>query len=101
MAGMLDADGFEASLTGTTPPAGLDTALLALWHAGRDAWKEGHDLVAHAEDARSAWVHAHLHRIEGDLGNAAYWYRRTGRPTASGDLTAERRAIAAALLAPE
>lgn len=101
MADRLDANGFEASLAEATPPAGLDTALLALWHAGRDAWREAHDLVAHAEDERSAWVHAHLHRIEGDLGNAVYWYRRARRPAATGDFATERRAIASALLMQE
>lgn len=47
----------------------------------------------------AAWVHAHLHRVEGDLGNAAYWYRRAGKPTATGDLAEERVAIEKALAA--
>jgi hypothetical protein len=44
-------------------------------------------------------VHAHLHRVEGDLGNAGYWYRRAGKPVAKGDLGAERDAMVATLLA--
>jgi hypothetical protein len=50
------------------------------------------------DDAACAWVHAHLHRVEGDVSNAHYWYRQAGRPAASGGLDAERAAIIAALL---
>ena len=50
------------------------------------------------DDADCAWVHAHLHRVEGDVSNARYWYRQAGKPAASGGLDAEREAIIAALL---
>ena len=50
------------------------------------------------DDADCAWVHAHLHRVEGDASNARYWYRQAGKPAASGALDAERDAIIAALL---
>jgi hypothetical protein len=51
------------------------------------------------EDSRqAAWVHAHLHRVEGDTGNAAYWYRQARQPVAAGELAAEWQAIATALL---
>ena len=39
----------------------------------------------------AAWVHAHLHRVEGDLSNAGYWYRRAGKPQVTDDLEEERR----------
>jgi hypothetical protein len=60
-------------------------------------WDGAHALVKDDPSAEAAWVHAHLHRVEGDLGNAGYWYRRAGKPVATGDLAEERRAIGRAL----
>ena len=94
----LDLDAFETSLAGAAPPAGLSPALAGLWHAARGEWDRAHALVQDDDGADAAWVHALLHRIEGDLANAGYWYRRAGKPVAGGDLAAERRAIAAVLL---
>jgi hypothetical protein len=91
---------FRDSLGADAPPAGLSPALQALWWQGRGHWDRAHMIVqADERDAVNAWVHAHLHRVEGDLGNAAYWYRRAGRPVARGPLEAEWAEIAAALLA--
>ena len=81
--------------------AGLTTrygALTALWWAGNDNRDKAHDIVMSAEGADCAWVHAYLHRVEGDRDNARYWYRQARREVASGDLAAEWAAIAAALL---
>lgn len=86
-----------AHLHATTPPAGLDPPRLALWHGLRGEWDRAHRIVQDAPGAEAAWVHAWLHRIEGDLGNADYWYRRAGRPMGQGDTQAEGRAMAAAL----
>jgi hypothetical protein len=69
-------------------------ALRLIARGDRDA---AHALVQDDPSAEAAWVHAHLHRLEGDLGNAAYWYRRAGRPGASGSLEEERAAIERAL----
>lgn len=60
-------------------------------------WEGAHALVQDDASSEAAWVHAHLHRIEGDVDNAAYWYRRAGKPIATGDLSEERRLIEAAL----
>jgi hypothetical protein len=60
-------------------------------------WDGAHAIVQDDPSPDAAWVHAHLHRVEGDLGNTAYWYRRAGRAVASGNLDAERRTIAEAL----
>lgn len=96
---MHDPDRFEASLADLAPPAGLTRPLIALWHAGRDEWERAHELAQAAEgEPAHDWVHAHLHRVEGDAGNAGYWYRRAGRPMASGDTRAEWRAIVRAML---
>jgi hypothetical protein len=96
----LDPAGFEASLEGAAPPAGLDPPLAALWYGLAGDWPRAHAIVQGLEgDPAADWVHAWLHRIEGDLGNAGYWYRRAGRPVATGATAEEGRRIAAALLA--
>ena len=89
---------FKRSLAKTKPPAGLSPALAGLWWAGKDDWNRAHKVVMSEEDADCAWVHAYLHRVEGDLDNARYWYRQARRDQATGDLAAEWAAIAAALL---
>jgi hypothetical protein len=89
---------FKRSLGQEIPPAGLSPALTALWWLGKEDWDKAHELVAHEESADCAWVHAHLHRVEGDLDNARYWYRQARREPARSELAAEWAAIAAALL---
>ena len=66
--------------------------------AGGD-WQGAHEAVQDDESKDAAWVHAHLHRVEGDLSNAGYWYRRAGKPVATADLGEERTAIEEALSA--
>ena len=95
----MDLDGFTASLTAPEPPSGLGPALEALWYAANGDWDRAHHLAQQDDGAAGAWVHAYLHRVEGDAGNALYWYRRAGRPAGEGATGAEWRAIAAALLA--
>jgi hypothetical protein len=90
---------FKYSLARRKPPDGLVPALVALWWAGKDDWNAAHQIVADGEGSDCAWVHAHLHRVEGDLDNAGYWYRQARRPPATGDLTTEWATIAATLLA--
>ena len=92
---------FSESLKSAVPPEGLPPALLALWHDGRGDWDAAHQVAQDIEGPDGAWVHAYLHRREGDAGNAAYWYRRARRPMASGALDAEWRAIVEALLDPK
>ena len=91
-------DQYRQSLTQAQPPAGLSTALQALWHAGRDNWDQAHDLAQDDPSAAGSWVHAYLHRVEGDTWNAGYWYRRAGKPAATGSLPAEWEAMVRALL---
>lgn len=64
---------------------------------GAGDWDGAHAIAQDDGSAEGSWVHAHLHRVEGDPGNAGYWYRRAGKPVASGDLAEERRAIRQAL----
>ena len=89
---------FRRSLGQKTPAAGLSPALTALWWLGKDDWHKAHELVADESGTDCAWVHAHLHRVEGDLDNARYWYRRARQEPARAELAAEWAAIAAALL---
>jgi hypothetical protein len=89
---------FKASLAGPRPPAGLAPPLEALWWQAKGDWDKAHTRAQADESEAGAWVHAHLHRVEGDLSNAAYWYRRAGRKAATGSLAAEWTAIVAELL---
>ena len=89
---------FKASTAKAAPPGDLAPALQSLWWAAKGDWEKAHRIVMEQEGADAAWVHAYLHRVEGDLGNAGYWYRTAGKPVAKGALEAEWAAIAAALL---
>jgi hypothetical protein len=80
-------------------PESLDGTLLALWWDARGNWQAAHEIAQDVEGADGAWVHAYLHRKEGDPGNAAYWYRRAGKAAAQGDLGVEWKAIVLELLA--
>jgi hypothetical protein len=89
---------FKRSLAKRMPPSGLSPALAALWWAGNDKWDKAHEIVMNEDGKDCAWVHAYLHRVEGDGDNARYWYRQAKRDPAMGDLASEWAAIAAALL---
>ena len=90
-------DEFTATLTAATPPD-VAPALIALWHDARGDWTRAHDVAQDVPDPDGAWVHAYLHRKEGDESNAGYWYRRARRSPAHGDLAVEWRQIVGALL---
>jgi hypothetical protein len=82
------------------PPTGLSETARTLWFARAGRWDEAHDLCQNLPDPDGAWIHAWLHREEGDLGNAAYWYGRARKPTPSRgtDLADEWQEIAETLL---
>lgn len=90
---------FQASVAQDEPPADLPNALTALWYAGKGDWENAHD-TCQAEEGQpdSDWVHAYLHREEGDLPNAGYWYRRAGREMPQGSLQDEWTAMVTELL---
>ena len=81
--------------------AEASSVLKALSLAASGDWDGAHKLVQDDPSPEAAWVHAHLHRVEGDLSNAGYWYRRAGKPVATGDLDEERQAIEKALGKPQ
>ena len=89
---------FEASLKIAKPPSDLSPALTALRWAAKDKWDKAHNVVMDEGGKDCAWVHAYLHRVEGDLDNARYWYRRAQRPLPSKPFAAEWDAIAEVLL---
>ena len=73
--------------------------LQALWHDGRGDWNAAHEVAQDVPDPDGAWVHAYLHRKEGDASNAAYWYRRAGQPVATDEFSVEWERICRTLLA--
>ena len=89
---------FKRTTTEKESPATLSAPLRALWHDAKGEWHAAHEVAQNIDDATGAWIHAYLHRKEGDLGNAGYWYRRAKKPECSSSLDAEWEEIATALL---
>jgi hypothetical protein len=89
---------FRASLSGTAPAPGVDATLAGLWWAAKGQWDAAHKIIQEESSADAAWAHAYLHRVEGDLGNAGYWYRQAGQPVAQDSLETEWERIVTALL---
>jgi hypothetical protein len=90
-------DEFKASLKDGKPPK-MGPVLQALWHDARGDWDKAHQLAQDVDDESGAWVHAYLHRKEGDLSNARYWYRRARRSGATDSLESEWSRIVSTLL---
>lgn len=81
-----------------SPPPGLTEEWRALWLAKAGRWDEAHAIAQDIPSREGSWIHALLHLIEGDIGNAGYWYARAGRPAAGrGEIDAEWDRIAAHL----
>ncbi|WP_295039514.1 hypothetical protein [Salinicola sp.] len=89
---------FLGSLDRPSPPPDLGRELRALWWAGKSEWSKAHDQVDSASGSRAAWVHAYLHRWEGDVANAGYWYRQAGRQVPDQSLDDEWQEITRSLL---
>jgi hypothetical protein len=91
-------DDFRKSLTATEPPAGFSHALSGLWWDAKGDWTRAHESAQQDEGIEGSWVHAYLHRKEGDQGNAAYWYSRAGKPVCREPVDAEWLSIVGVLL---
>jgi hypothetical protein len=91
-------DEFRLSSTAAEPPAGLSMALAGLWWDAKGDWKRAHESAQEDAGREGAWVHAYLHRKEGDRENAAYWYARAGKPVCQEPLDVEWVSIVKALL---
>jgi hypothetical protein len=90
---------FQTSQNHAAPPPGLSLALQALWFEARGDWNRAHELAQKDAGPSGDWVHAYLHRKEGDTSNARYWYDRAGKPVYSGSLQEEWASITEALMA--
>lgn len=90
-------DEFRRSAATEIEPA-VTPPLRALWWAARGNWERAHQMANDITTPAGAWIHAHLHREEGDLSNARYWYSRAGKPEFKGSIEAERESIVSALL---
>ena len=90
---------FKDTIASASAPAHLPATLVALWHDAKGDWDAAHKVAQEIDDEDGAWIHAYLHRKEGDQGNAAYWYRRAGKPVSKLSLDAEWEEIVGELLA--
>ena len=89
---------FHQSLQHINPPAGITVYLLAMWYDGYGNWDKAHSMVDSLEDSTACWVHAYLHRREGDIWNADYWYRKANKKRPNVSLQEEWENIVKALL---
>lgn len=89
---------FINTLSAGSPSVELHPLLKALWHDANGGWTLAHGIVQEIDGTDAAWVHAYLHRKEGDLSNAAYWYRRAAKEASKLPLEEEWGQIARALL---
>jgi hypothetical protein len=89
---------FRASLNEAAPAAGLSPLLAALWWDAKGNWEQAHEIAQDVNTPDGAWVHAYLHRKEGDNANAGYWYRQARRSHSRLSLAEEWDEIVAALL---
>jgi hypothetical protein len=94
----MDLADFRRSLTDEAPPRGHAPPLVALWYGAKGDWDKAHRIVQDENGSDAAWVHAWLHRVEGDPSNARYWYGQAGKPEAANTTDAEWAQIATALL---
>jgi hypothetical protein len=89
---------FKQSLMQASPPGNLNILLKAMWYDGKEDWESAHNLAQEVNTNDGSWVHAYLHRKEGDTGNAQYWYHRAKRNMPSYSSQQEWEAISKELL---
>lgn len=80
---------FKKSLSQSLPPEGIGSLLESMWFDGKGDWDKAHDIAQDIHTREGSWIHAYLHRREGDEGNAAYWYARAGKPVCRKSLSEE------------
>jgi hypothetical protein len=89
---------FKESLIADEPPAGVSLYLQALWYDGKGNWEKAHELIQDEGDKKGSWIHAYLHRKEGDIWNADYWYNKANRKRPSHSLDEEWTELVTALI---
>lgn len=94
-------DEFLACLKGSTPPALWPETLQALWWDAKGDWEQSHQIAQDIPSAMGSWIHAYLHRKEGDKWNAGYWYGRAGKSFPDTPLDEEREGLVRHILSNE
>lgn len=94
----MNLDAFTASIAANQLPAHASVYLQALWYDAKDDWETAHQLIQDVPDKNAAWIHAYLHRKEGDVWNADYWYRTAGKKRPAVSLQEEWAQLATAFL---
>ena len=89
---------FQHTLTSNIPPNDWSEALKAMWYDANKNWKAAHDIAQDMHNIEGSWIHAYLHRKEGDEFNAGYWYRQAGKPFPEMSLEKEHQEIVTYLL---
>src|SRR5437879_12845473 len=89
----MDLQEFRDSVLSDQPPKNLNFALSGLWWDAKGDWTRAHESAQQDEGPAGAWVHAYLHRKEGDSSNAAYWYQRAGKSPCRSSLRSEERRV--------
>ena len=95
---MMNSKTFRDSLSEPSAPPALSSPLQGLWLDAKDRWDDAHRAVQSDQSTDAAWVHAYLHRKEGDLANARHWYSKAGKQPADGSLSEEWASICESLL---
>ena len=94
----MDFEKFRKTLSSSEPPGNIPVYLVSLWYDAKGDWEKSHTIIQDINDPTAAWIHAYLHRKEGDIGNADYWYRRANKSRPALTLEEEWEAIVKALL---
>lgn len=92
---------FENTLTHASPPPDLSLILTALWYERKGDWESAHNIAQDIHTRDGSWIHGYLHRVEGDHGNASYWYHRAGKPVPQVSTADEWRRLVSAFLESE
>lgn len=85
---------FKEALASNGPPADASVYLQSLWYDHNGNWEKAHELIQDMVDKKAAWIHAYLHRKEGDIWNADYWYRKAAKERPSYSTEKEWEVIA-------
>ena len=91
---------FRSTLELPSAPERFSAPLRAMWEDAKGHWEAAHHIAQDMDEHTGSWIHAYLHRKEGDLGNAGYWYRRAGKAVAQDPLDDEWARIVLSLLGP-
>ncbi|MCO5239960.1 MAG: hypothetical protein M9904_07880 [Chitinophagaceae bacterium] len=94
----MEFENFVSSLDDNDPPAFISAYLQSLWYDARGDWNKAHEMVQDIHDSKASHIHAYLHRKEGDVSNARYWYTRAGKPCPTVTLQEEWASLVKALL---